>query len=290
MSTIPVPGGQLAYDRSGEGPPACLAHQYGAVGAHTVLGEALAAHFTCYAVNPRGLGGSSEPRDKADLTMEAAADDLEAARVALGLPPWVIVGASTGGMVAIMHALRNPTAVAGLILICTAASHRFVRGSLWDPAHPCAAEVARLNAGLASGAPAATTEWLTGIRRLSFADPTQAPPPAPLAAAPAGQTTGFSLERMMAFVRGLPDFDLESDLGRIAVPTLVIAGRYDPQCPWENGKRIADAVPQARFVLFEHSGHFPYLEEADGFRAALWAFVAETGLAGPRPVAWQRPD
>ena len=46
-----------------------------------------------------------------------------------------------------------------------------------------------------------------------------------------------STERLQAFIQHMPRFDVEPDLPRIAVPTLVIVGRYDPQCPIENSEQ-----------------------------------------------------
>jgi pimeloyl-ACP methyl ester carboxylesterase len=44
-------------------------------------------------------------------------------------------------------------------------------------------------------------------------------------------------------------------LSRIKVPTLVIHGTDDVLVPVENGRRVANAVPGARLLEFEHMGH-----------------------------------
>jgi pimeloyl-ACP methyl ester carboxylesterase len=44
-------------------------------------------------------------------------------------------------------------------------------------------------------------------------------------------------------------------LSRIKVPTLVIHGTEDVLVPVENGRRVAQAVPGARLLEFEHMGH-----------------------------------
>lgn len=267
MSIVQIPGGELAYTIAGSGPPACITHQYGSVSTSGPMAEALTPSFTCYAINSRGLGGSGPVRNPSDLTMIALTDDLEAARQALGLDHWVVIGASTGGMVALLYAVRYPYSVSGLILIDTAASHRFVTGSLYDPTYAHAAEVEKANAALLTGTPDGFAEWGRIIWTLSVADPERTPRPA--------QRTDMSRERMMAFVQGLHRFDVEPDLPHIQVPTLVIVGRYDPQCPLENSERIAASIPGARLVICEQSGHFPYLEEPEVFREAVHRFVVE---------------
>jgi proline iminopeptidase len=52
----------------------------------------------------------------------------------------------------------------------------------------------------------------------------------------------------------------------IQVPTLVISGRGDWITPVvEGGQRIHDALPNSEFVIFEKSGHYPFVEEREEF-------------------------
>ena len=270
MPMLQIPGGELYYTRAGSGPPLCLNHQYGAVSATSPLAEGLTPLFTCYAINARGIEGSGPVREPTDLTMEALADDLEAARVALGLERWVMAGHSTGGMVALIYALRYPEAMTGLILVGSAASHRYVNGSIYDPRHPRAAELYERLQAMTRGSPDGAKRYRELVFTLSVADPARTP------LSRWGTSFGrVSTERLQAFIQHIPRFDVESDLSRIAVPTLIIVGRYDPQCPLENSEHIASGIPGARLVVCEHSGHFPFIEEPDVFRKAIGGFVAE---------------
>jgi proline iminopeptidase len=57
------------------------------------------------------------------------------------------------------------------------------------------------------------------------------------------------------------NFDFRKDLKNLAMPVLIIAGRYDRVAvPWMEVK-YKDYCPQAQFVMFEHSGHNPQVEE-----------------------------
>jgi proline iminopeptidase len=270
MPLLPLPDGQLEYEVAGTGRPACFTHQYTGVSVGHPLAEMLTPLLTCYAINARGIGASGPVRGPADLGMVGLADDLEAARLALGLPRWVVVGASTGGMVALQYAVRHPEGLAGLILVGTAASRRFVQGSIYDPAHPRAEEMDRARAALAAGTPEGMAEWRRVVWSLSVLDPEHTP-------RPAGMRSAFSLERLNGFMQDMPGFDLEAQLGQIRVPTLILVGRHDPQCPLENSERMAAAMPGARLVIFERSGHFPYIEEPDAVRAALEQFAQRAG-------------
>lgn len=49
--------------------------------------------------------------------------------------------------------------------------------------------------------------------------------------------------------------DLDGVAQRVHRPCLVLTGRLDRVIPWEDTKRIADAVPGAEWVLFDEGTH-----------------------------------
>jgi proline iminopeptidase len=59
------------------------------------------------------------------------------------------------------------------------------------------------------------------------------------------------------------NFDYRKDLKKLKMPILIIAGRYDRVAvPWMEIK-YKEYCPQAKFVMFEHSGHNPQVEEPE---------------------------
>jgi len=62
-------------------------------------------------------------------------------------------------------------------------------------------------------------------------------------------------------------------LARLRVPALLIHGQHD-LVPVECARRIAEAIPGARFVLLGGSGHFSYLEAPDAVRKTVVEFLA----------------
>jgi 3-oxoadipate enol-lactonase len=68
-------------------------------------------------------------------------------------------------------------------------------------------------------------------------------------------------EQTLAANRALEGFDFRPGLPQVTAETLVISGRYDPLNPPADGREIADLIPNARFVVLEHSGHVVSLEE-----------------------------
>ena len=70
--------------------------------------------------------------------------------------------------------------------------------------------------------------------------------------------------------------DLRGEIDRIAVPTLVVAGRCDPVTTVDDARFIAERVAGAHRVTLEAS-HLSNIEAADAFNAAVLAFLSETG-------------
>lgn len=68
------------------------------------------------------------------------------------------------------------------------------------------------------------------------------------------------------------DFDFRKTLSTIQVPTLVIAGAYDPVTPPTDGQFLADHVPGARYAELA-AAHLSNIEDQDHFTAAVCEFL-----------------
>jgi non-heme chloroperoxidase len=68
--------------------------------------------------------------------------------------------------------------------------------------------------------------------------------------------------------------DYRPFLPEISCPALVVFGRDPKLTPPEAGEYIASQIPGARFEVFEHSSHVPFLEETELFNAMLSEFAA----------------
>lgn len=75
------------------------------------------------------------------------------------------------------------------------------------------------------------------------------------------------------FVGGcMIDWDVRKLLKNIPFPILIAAGRYDGVSTPEYAVQYKKFAPKAKFIMFEQSGHNPYLEEADNFFKAFEDF------------------
>jgi pimeloyl-ACP methyl ester carboxylesterase len=66
----------------------------------------------------------------------------------------------------------------------------------------------------------------------------------------------------------------DTAFGEISVPTLIIAGSDDWVAPAQGAERLHAAIPDSDLVVFEDSGHFPFIEEHDRFVSLVAAWLA----------------
>ncbi len=81
------------------------------------------------------------------------------------------------------------------------------------------------------------------------------------------------------FVMGgdLGNLDFSARLKEIEIPALVIGGRFDRVCLPKYVLLFRKFMPDAKFVMFENSGHFPYIEEPQKFYETIDAFLRAPG-------------
>jgi proline iminopeptidase len=63
--------------------------------------------------------------------------------------------------------------------------------------------------------------------------------------------------------------DYSGRLAEVGVPALICAGRHDPETPTACNEELNAGIPNSRLVIFEKSGHFPYIEEPELFMHSL---------------------
>jgi proline-specific peptidase len=76
----------------------------------------------------------------------------------------------------------------------------------------------------------------------------------------------------------LADWNVESRLGEIDVPTLILSGRYDEATPAQQ-RRLREGIPRSRWTMLEHSAHLSFLEERERYVGLLTSFLDEVEAA-----------
>jgi pimeloyl-ACP methyl ester carboxylesterase len=69
------------------------------------------------------------------------------------------------------------------------------------------------------------------------------------------------------------ELDMRQMLRTISVPTIVCYGRHDPFYPVDLGTYIKDRIAGSKLVIFEESGHYPFLEESSKFSHMMEEFA-----------------
>ncbi len=78
----------------------------------------------------------------------------------------------------------------------------------------------------------------------------------------------------IAACQAVRDMDMRPLLGRINVPTLVIAGTQDPATPIDHGRHLRDQIAGSRWVELA-AAHVSNIEAAPEFDAAVLKFLKE---------------
>jgi pimeloyl-ACP methyl ester carboxylesterase len=79
-------------------------------------------------------------------------------------------------------------------------------------------------------------------------------------------------------VRGI---DYEPRLDELRLQVVVCAGRHDPQTTLAANQRVATAIREAKLMVFENSGHYPFIEDSASFAEVLREFRASLATAAP---------
>jgi len=214
------------------------------------------------------LGCGKSERVPLEGGMELWAEGIEQLRVALGVDRMVLLGHSFGGYVAQEYAVRHPDRLDGLVLCSTAPAFDYVEAAMANAAARGTPEqLAALQSGLGSPPKddqAFRRSWNT-ILPLYFAKYR------PQIGAAMDARTSYSAAAF-AFGMGkcLPSWSVVERLGKVRAPTLVLSGRHDWITPASHaGDRLCAGIQGARHVIFEESGHFPFIEEQPAFLAAV---------------------
>ena len=207
-------------------------------------------------LDKRGHGLSATPDGDWDLA--DLAGDAMAVLDHLGVARATIAGCSVGGLIAKGIALRHPERVSALLLSNTAA--RIGTAETWR------ARIAAVETGgMAAVAPAVLARW--------FAPDFLSRPEARLwetmllRCDPRGYT-----QTCGALARA----DLTRDVGRIACPTLCLAGSEDQATPPDLVRATAELIPSARFVCLAGSGHLPAIDAPEETARLLEDLLKET--------------
>ena len=281
-------GVRLAFGVHGSGPPLVrvatwmthLQYDWDSPLWHHWL-DALADGRSLLRYDERGSGVSD--RDVSRFSMDAWVEDLEAVVDAAGLERFSLLGLSNGGAVAIAYAVRHPERVSHLVL-CGGLTRGRLRRDLSPTARAeteAMLSLIRIGWGKANPAfrrifttlfvPEATheqTTWFDEMQRIS------------------------ATAEMAALMRlAREEVDVTDLLAHVRTPTLVMHAQDDAAVPFEQGRELASAIPDARFVPLDGRNHIlladepawaVFLQELNSFLPTLPSDDVTDDLLTPR--------
>ncbi|MDQ3514739.1 MAG: alpha/beta hydrolase, partial [Chloroflexota bacterium] len=84
----------------------------------------------------------------------------------------------------------------------------------------------------------------------------------------------YRLDTRRRILPTLQHYDLRERLSEIAVPVLMITGRHDWITSVRQAEELVAGLRQGHLVVFEDSGHYPFIEENERFLAVVTAWLA----------------
>jgi pimeloyl-ACP methyl ester carboxylesterase len=229
--------------------------------------EALPAdRYTTVAINNRGAGGSDEPPDEADFSVQHFAADAFELMTQLGWKDFTLVGHSLGGAMAAQFAVDHPELLKGLVLL--------------DPADPDGRV-------LPAGAPSMEEmldRMIAGRREQQARggagdgiDATGAGANGELMRQLAEDMRNAPEQRLRGSMRSMFDIRLGERVKSLPMPVIVVGGDADALIPVANMLATWAKYPAGTGLHFWHGvGHSPNLDCPDELAALLRRFIEET--------------
>jgi len=273
--------GELAADKAPlvvlHGGPGCTHDYVLAIADLAAQGRAV-IHY-----DQLGSGRSTHLPDRpADFwTVDLFLDQLEGLLSALGVSRrYHLLGQSWGGMLGAEHAVRRPEGLRSLVLSNSPASML-----LW------VSEAARLRSQMpedtqrvldhheAAGTTddpdylAATQVYYDRHLCRVIPNPPEVRRTCELLAQDPTVYRAMNGPNEFFCIGTLRNWTIVDRASRIAVPTLLVSGRYDEATP-ATVEPFAAAIPNVRWEIFEVSSHMPFVEEPAAYRATVGGFLS----------------
>src|SRR5581483_4932921 len=271
---IAADGARLHYEVFGprHGEPVLMIQGLGADARGWLLQRrAIGRRYRGIVFDNRGTGRSSKPVGAYDLEQMAA--DAVAVLDAAGFERAHVMGASMGGVIAQVIAVRHPERVLSLVLACTACRHLAWRRELLEDW----AAIAQAQ-GMRAFA-AQNLRWLVGSRSLRRFWPAF------------GALTPLSISApthaFVAQVHAILDMDdsLRALLPTVQVPALVLVGSQDILTPQADAEELAELIPGAELAVVQGGAHGFMVEQARLFNRLVVEFLERSGRSGPGVAA-----
>lgn len=236
--------------------------------------DALANQAQIVYYDHRGNGRSARSASLIEISHDIWTADADALREQLGFERVILFGHSYGGYLAQEYALRYGKHLDGLVLCCTAPAVDYpdvMVGNLQSRSTPeqFKAVIDALSRPVSDDATLKRV-WY-GALPLYFKNYD-----AGLGAEILEKIQFSAAAFNHSFFKCQPNFNTVGRLNEVSTPALVIAGRDDWAAPPAQGaERLHAELPNSEMVIFEDSGHFPFIEENERFVSTVGQWIRD---------------
>jgi pimeloyl-ACP methyl ester carboxylesterase len=266
---LPVSGGRLYYEVTGEGPPLVLIHAGVAnLRQWDPQVPAFAERYRVIRYDTRGWGQSES--EHVEFTNR---DDLAAVLDHFGAPSARILATSRSGSIALDFTVTHPDRVDALIVVAGG-----VGG--FDANLPAEQRVAAEALEKASEEAWNAKDWvrLADLETRYWVDgpgqPTDRVDPDLRATVHSWILTTYQAEKEEAIPQPL-DPPAASRLAEVTMPLMVVIGDLDDTHTNAACRFLAESVPGSRFEIMRGAAHMMNLEQPDRFNRLVLDFLAE---------------
>jgi proline iminopeptidase len=276
---VEVEGGRIRYRRHGAGTPLLVvAGGPGAGSGYLRRLEGLGRAREVVFYDHVGSGRSDRPDDPALWTFDRFVDEIRRLREALSLDEVHVLGHSWGSWLLVEYLLSDAVeGVRSAVLANGAASAADFSSGVQEVCRQLSPTSSAAICRFADDPWSESREYLDALVELYTSHLVERPDQARKLLQIQRETPVYT--HMMgpheaALVGSLATWDRRGDLGRIHVPTLVIAGARDHNTPG-TARVLSDGIPGSRFSLFENSAHNPFDDEEPRFLTEVASFLHE---------------
>ncbi|MFI5252973.1 MAG: proline iminopeptidase-family hydrolase [Bacteroidota bacterium] len=273
-----INGVKLYYKIIGTGTPIVVLHGGPALDHSYLLPQManLANDYQLIFFDQRASGKSTGESDTASLTINNFVEDIEGIRKAFNIDKMNLMGHSWGGLLAMEYAVKYPDHLRSLILLNPSPASALYRDQLFrnmaavrPPQDTTELETIEKSEGFKNKSPETMTKYFRLLLKSMFYN--------------AAYSDSLTLTFDTSYARksnalfrylsnDLKEYDISGDLEKITCPKLFIEGDQDP-IPAEAIYQIRSNLHNTKYVLLEHCGHFPYIEQPDKFLNAIKEFM-----------------
>jgi pimeloyl-ACP methyl ester carboxylesterase len=263
-------GCKVHVEECGHGPPLLLLHGFAAstYSFHKLV-PLLAGHFRVVAMDYYGFGYTERPRTPEEFGINGQLELIRHVMKAKRMEPATVLGHSYGGTLALLLAESDRNLVERLVLISAASE-------FGDPPAWVRSPVTHWLGYAASRLLLPSSKRFREVQQRAYYRQEVLTPEVAEAYRARLLIKGLK-DTYFAFTAGMSSgASPPLNLTGVELPVLVMGGRHDRIVPLESARRLAAALPDARLLVLEQSGHSAPEEEPVTVAAAIRKFAGQS--------------